>query len=63
MAPDDCRRLAYHAFGLEDDGVFPAAKLQTAFETPRESARRISSRSAHGFIFAPPSKRPASRKM
>jgi hypothetical protein len=32
MAPDDCRRLAYHAFGLEDDGVFPAAKLQTAFE-------------------------------
>jgi hypothetical protein len=32
MAPDDCRRLAYHAVGLEDDGVFPAAKLQTAFE-------------------------------
>ena len=32
MAADDCRRLAYHAFGLEDDGVFPAAKLQTAFE-------------------------------
>jgi thiol-disulfide isomerase/thioredoxin len=28
----DCRRLAYHAFGLEDEGVFPAAKLQTAFE-------------------------------
>ena len=32
MAADDCRRLAYHAFGLEDDGVFPAAKLQAAFE-------------------------------
>src|SRR6478609_5301603 len=32
MAADDCRRLAYHAFGLEDDGVFPSAKLQTAFE-------------------------------
>jgi protein disulfide-isomerase len=32
LATDDCRRLAYHAFGLEDDGVFPAAKLQTAFE-------------------------------
>jgi len=32
LAADDCRRLAYHAFGLEDDGVFPAAKLQTAFE-------------------------------
>jgi protein disulfide-isomerase len=32
LATDDCRRLSYHAFGLEDDGVFPAAKLQTAFE-------------------------------
>ena len=32
MAADDCRRLAYHAFGLEDDGIFPAAKLQAAFE-------------------------------
>ena len=32
LAADDCRRLAYHAFGLEDDGMFPAAKLQTAFE-------------------------------
>lgn len=32
LAADDCRRLAYHAFGLEDDGVFPAAKLQSAFE-------------------------------
>lgn len=28
----DCRRLAYHAFGLEDDGIFDDAKLQTAFE-------------------------------
>jgi thiol-disulfide isomerase/thioredoxin len=32
LAADDCRRLAYHAFGLEDDGVFPPAKLQSAFE-------------------------------
>ena len=32
MAADDCRRLAYHAFNLEDDGAFPAAKLQSAFE-------------------------------
>jgi thiol-disulfide isomerase/thioredoxin len=32
LAADDCRRLAYHAFGLEDDGVFPSAKLQAAFE-------------------------------
>ena len=28
----DCRRLAYHAFGLEDDGIFDDAKLQSAFE-------------------------------
>ncbi|MEO8061226.1 MAG: thioredoxin family protein [Pseudomonadota bacterium] len=32
LGATDCRRLAYHAFGLEDDGVFPGAKLQTAFE-------------------------------
>ena len=32
LAADDCRRLAYHAFGLEDDGAFPSGKLQTAFE-------------------------------
>jgi protein disulfide-isomerase len=32
LAADDCRRLSFHAFGLEDDGVFPAAKLQAAFE-------------------------------
>lgn len=27
----DCRRLAYHAFGLEDDGVFDRAQLEAAF--------------------------------
>ena len=32
LAATDCRRLAYHAFGLEDEGVFAGAKLQTAFE-------------------------------
>lgn len=32
LAADDCRRLAYHAFGLEDDGSFKADRLQTAFE-------------------------------
>jgi len=32
LGATDCRRLAYHAFDLEDDGVFPGAKLQTAFE-------------------------------
>jgi len=28
----DCRRLAYHAFGLEDAGTFETATLQKAFE-------------------------------
>ncbi len=28
----DCRRLAYHAFDLEDDGMFEGARLQSAFE-------------------------------
>ena len=32
LAATDCRRLAYHAFGLEDEGVFAGAKLQSAFE-------------------------------
>ena len=32
MAASDCRRLAYHAFDLEDEGIFAPAKLQTAFE-------------------------------
>ncbi len=32
LAAADCRRLAYHAFDLEDDGIFEPARLQTAFE-------------------------------
>ncbi|MEO8444953.1 MAG: thioredoxin family protein [Gammaproteobacteria bacterium] len=32
LAADDCRRLAYHAFGLEDDAVFAASRLASAFE-------------------------------
>jgi thiol-disulfide isomerase/thioredoxin len=32
LAAADCRRLAYHAFDLEDDGLFEPARLQTAFE-------------------------------
>lgn len=32
LSPADCRRLAYHAFDLEDDGVFASATLQSAFE-------------------------------
>jgi thiol-disulfide isomerase/thioredoxin len=28
----DCRRLAYHAFDLEDEGIFESANLQVAFE-------------------------------
>jgi protein disulfide-isomerase len=32
LAATDCRRLAYHAFGLDDEGVFDRARLQTAFQ-------------------------------
>lgn len=32
LQPADCRRLAYHAFDLEDEGVFDGGKLQNAFE-------------------------------
>jgi thiol-disulfide isomerase/thioredoxin len=32
LAAADCRRLAYHAFDLEDEGAFEPAKLQVAFE-------------------------------
>ncbi len=32
LSAADCRRLAYHAFGLDDEGVFEGARLQTAFE-------------------------------
>jgi thiol-disulfide isomerase/thioredoxin len=32
LSATDCRRLAYHAFGLEDDGLFDEARLLSAFE-------------------------------
>jgi protein disulfide-isomerase len=32
LAPADCRRLAYHAFDLDDEGIFESATLLTAFE-------------------------------
>ncbi len=32
LTASDCRRLAYHAFDLDDEGVFESSKLQTAFE-------------------------------
>jgi thiol-disulfide isomerase/thioredoxin len=32
LGTTDCRRLAYHAFDLEDEGVFAGKTLQTAFE-------------------------------
>ena len=32
LAAADCRRLAYHAFDLEDEGNFEPAALQAAFE-------------------------------
>jgi thiol-disulfide isomerase/thioredoxin len=32
LGANDCRRLAYHAFDLEDEGVFEPSQLQPAFE-------------------------------
>ncbi len=32
LAPADCRRLAYHAFDLDDEGIFDSASLLSAFE-------------------------------
>jgi thiol-disulfide isomerase/thioredoxin len=32
LAATDCRRLAYHAFDLEDEGVFDPRQLQVAYE-------------------------------
>jgi thiol-disulfide isomerase/thioredoxin len=32
LAPGDCRRLAYHAFDLDDEGIFDPASLLAAFE-------------------------------
>ncbi|MBC8026639.1 MAG: thioredoxin family protein [Steroidobacteraceae bacterium] len=32
LSATDCRRLAYHAFDLEDEGIFDPAQLQPAFE-------------------------------
>src|SRR6185295_6814184 len=32
LKPADCRRLAYHAFGLADEGVFDSKTLLSAFE-------------------------------
>src|SRR5262245_6842314 len=32
LSAADCRRLAYHAFDLEDEGSFDSAKLLTAFQ-------------------------------
>ena len=58
LGADDCRRLAYHAFGLEDDGVFPAAKLQTAFE----NAARICPGRARQGTRAPAHSRRRSRR-
>jgi thiol-disulfide isomerase/thioredoxin len=32
LGANDCRRLSYHAFDLEDEGVFDPSQLQPAFE-------------------------------
>src|SRR4051812_43041437 len=50
----DCRRLAYHAFDLEDDGVFETTQLETAFTNaarlcPADLARE---RARFGFLAA-----------
>ena len=50
----DCRRLAYHAFGLEDDGVSDRAKLEAAFDNaarlcPADLAKE---RARFGFLAA-----------
>ena len=50
----DCRRLAYHAFDLEDEGTFESAKLETAFTNamrlcPVELAKE---RARFGFLAA-----------
>ena len=50
----DCRRLAYHAFDLEDEGVFDSAQLETAFDNaartcPVELAKE---RARFGFLAA-----------
>jgi thiol-disulfide isomerase/thioredoxin len=50
----DCRRLAYHAFDLEDEGVFEGSKLEAAFTNaarlcPAELAKE---RARFGFLAA-----------
>jgi hypothetical protein len=50
----DCRRLAYHAFDLEDEGVFAGAQLEAAFTNatrlcPAELAKE---RARFGFLAA-----------
>ncbi len=50
----DCRRLAYHAFDLEDEGVFDRAQLEAAFDNgarlcPAELSKE---RARFGFLAA-----------
>jgi thiol-disulfide isomerase/thioredoxin len=50
----DCRRLAYHAFGLEDDGLFESAQLETAFGNAARScpADLVKERARFAFLAA-----------
>ena len=45
LAAADCRRLAYHAFDLEDEGIFEPAKLQAGV---RKCRAAVSGRSRQG---------------
>jgi thiol-disulfide isomerase/thioredoxin len=50
----DCRRLAYHAFDLEDEGVFEGATLETAFDNAARAcpADLAKERARFGFLAA-----------
>lgn len=50
----DCRRLAYHAFGLEDDGVSEGAQLEAAFGNASRAcpAELVKERARFAFLAA-----------
>ncbi len=64
LAPADCRRLAYHAFDLDDEGIFDSASLLSwPSRMPRGCAPPISPRNARGFTSWRPARRPRCRRM
>jgi thiol-disulfide isomerase/thioredoxin len=53
LEPADCRRLAYHAFDLDDEGVFDATTLLTAFENAaRRCPQELAKEHARFYILA-----------